>query len=254
MEWMILLKIDDLLLMSGEDVPFLGAKVNIHQPRLKEISLIGETNFFTGSQFLLFNKNYLTDEDKRSLENKSDFDIFMAIMNSKEYSNHKVGASLLLSLLFPNYDILLKRSEILLQNKDDENLSSSINEENFEEFQNIIRTIFAFNLDDKKSEYDPADKIAAKIAEKINRGKKRVSDTKGIDIEDINIFSTYISILAVGLNKNINDLINYTVYQIKNEFKRYQLKLNSDIYLQAKLAGAQDLEEVEDWMSNKLHP
>ena len=51
MEWMILLKIDDLLLMSGEDVPFLGAKVNIHQPRLKEISLIGETNFFTGSQF-----------------------------------------------------------------------------------------------------------------------------------------------------------------------------------------------------------
>lgn len=247
-------KIDELLLLAGEDVPFLGAQVNIHQPRLKEISFIGESNFFTGSQFLLFNKNYLTEEDKRSLENKSDFDIFMAIMNSREPSNHKVSASLLLTLLYPEYDILLNKSEILLQSKENKDLSSSINNENFEEFQNLIRLIFAFDLGNKeKSEYDPADKLAAKIADKINKGKKKVAETKGIDIENIHIFSNYISILAVGLQKDINELMNYTVYQIKNEFKRYQLKLNSDIYLQAKLAGAQDLEEVDDWMGD-IHP
>ena len=46
----------------------------------------------------------------------------------------------------------------------------------------------------------------------------------------------------------MNSLMNLTVPQLKNEFKRYQLKYQNDIYLQARMAGAQDLEEVEDWM------
>ena len=46
----------------------------------------------------------------------------------------------------------------------------------------------------------------------------------------------------------MNELMNYTIYQIKDEFKRFQLKQGYDIYLKAKLAGAQDLEEVENWM------
>ena len=254
MEWMILLKkIDELLLLSGEDIPFLGARVNIHQPRIKEISLIGESNFFMGSQFLLFNKNYLSDEDKIGLEDKDDFEIFMVIMNSREPSQHKEGALLLLSLLYPEYNIMLNQKEILLQSEDN-SLSSSINGENFEEFQNIIRTIFASGMDNKdQDEYNPADRIAARIAEKIKNGKKKVAEKKGIDIEDINIFSNYISILAVGLGKDINELMNYTVYQLKNEFKRFQLRLNSDIYLKARLAGAENLEEVEDWMGD-IHP
>ena len=245
-------KIDELLLMSGEDIPFLGAKVSIHQPRLKEISLIGESNFFMGSHFLLFNKNYLSDQDKKGLENKSDFDIFMAIVNSAEQSKHKDGALMLLTLLYPEYNILPNQNEILLQ-QEDKNFSSSINGQNFEEFQNIIRAMFAFGIEDSESKYDPADALAAKIADKINKRKKKVAESKGVDIEDIKVFSNYVSILAVGLKKNINDLMNYTIYQLKTEFKRYQLKINSDVYLKAKLAGAQDLEEVEDWMGD-IHP
>lgn len=245
-------KIDELLLMSGEDIPFLGAKVSIHQPRLKEISLIGESNFFMGSHFLLFNKNYLSDQDKKGLENKSDFDIFMAIINSAEQSKHKDGALMLLTLLYPEYNILPNQNEILLQ-QEDKDFSSSINGQNFEEFQNIIRAMFAFGIEDSESKYDPADALAAKIADKINKRKKKVAESKGVDIEDIKVFSNYVSILAVGLKKNINDLMNYTIYQLKTEFKRYQLKINSDVYLKAKLAGAQDLEEVEDWMGD-IHP
>jgi len=238
--------------MSGEDIPFLGAKVSIHQPRLKEISLIGESNFFMGSHFLLFNKNYLSDQDKKGLENKSDFDIFMAIINSAEQSKHKDGALMLLTLLYPEYNILPNQNEILLQ-QEDKDFSSSINGQNFEEFQNIIRAMFAFGIEDSESKYDPADALAAKIADKINKRKKKVAESKGVDIEDIKVFSNYVSILAVGLKKNINDLMNYTIYQLKTEFKRYQLKINSDVYLKAKLAGAQDLEEVEDWMGD-IHP
>jgi len=147
---------------------------------------------------------------------------------------------------------LPNQNEILLQ-QEDKDFSSSINGQNFEEFQNIIRAMFAFGIEDSESKYDPADALAAKIADKINKRKKKVAESKGVDIEDIKVFSNYVSILAVGLKKNINDLMNYTIYQLKTEFKRYQLKINSDIYLKAKLAGAQDLEEVEDWMGD-IHP
>lgn len=244
---------NDLLLLSGEDIPFLGARTVIHQPKLKEIALIGEMSFFVGSQFLMFNKNYLADQDKTSLENKSNFEIFMAIMNSGEHFENKEKALLLLSLLFPQYDILLERNKIVLQSRENEEERTFIEEENFEEFQEIINNMFILNSDDNKKAYDPADALAKKIAEKIQKGKQKAAGKKNVDTEDIHIFDRYISILSVGLQKNVNDLVNYTVYQIKTEFKRYQLKLSSDIYLKAKLAGAENLEEVEDWMG-EIHP
>ena len=64
------------------------------------------------------------------------------------------------------------------------------------------------------------------------------------------ILSRYVSILAVGQKKDINSFMQYTVYQLFDEFKRYELKLNWDIYLQAKMAGAKDLKEVDDWMKD----
>jgi hypothetical protein len=48
----------------------------------------------------------------------------------------------------------------------------------------------------------------------------------------------------------MNSLLNYTIYQLFDEFKRFQLKLAWDIHIKAQLAGAKDLEEVEDWMDD----
>ena len=56
------------------------------------------------------------------------------------------------------------------------------------------------------------------------------------------------SILTVGEQKDRISLMQLTVSQLKDEFVRYQLKYQNDIYLRAKMAGAQDLEEIEDWM------
>ena len=45
---------NELLYLSGNDIPFIEAKVIIHQPTIKEIAYIGEKSFFTGCQFLNF--------------------------------------------------------------------------------------------------------------------------------------------------------------------------------------------------------
>ena len=44
--------------------------------------------------------------------------------------------------------------------------------------------------------------------------------------------------------------MEYTVPQLMEAMKRYQAKQDFDLYLKAKLAGAQDLEEVKNWMED----
>ena len=241
-------RVNKVLLLSGKDIPFVGAQTAIHQPKLWEIGMIGgEEKFLYGSQFLLFDKNSFLDQDKNGLDDKSNFYIFMAIMNNSESSIHKQGARDLLTLLFPQDTILFDKDKIILQR---EEFTSCIQEENFDEFQDIIRTMFFSDSDEEKTNYDPADKLASKIADKIKKGKTKAAKSKNLDKdEEIEYYSQYASILAVGLQKDINELMNYTIYQIKSEFKRFQAKVASDFYLKAKLAGAQDLEEVKDWMS-----
>ena len=41
-------------------------------------------------------------------------------------------------------------------------------------------------------------------------------------------------------------LLNYTIYQLYDIYRRYELKAGYDMYVQAKMAGAKDLKEVED--------
>jgi hypothetical protein len=241
------MKLDELLLLSGNDVPFPQAQLVIHVPTLKEIGYIGEENFHMGCHFVIFDKNSLSQEDKNNLGDLSNFDIFMSVMNSHEKSIHKTNALSVLSLLFPNYEIKFEKDKMLLQK---ENFSSIINEQNYEDFKEILVQIFCLERDEKEN-VNPADALAAKIAEKIKKGKEKVAKSKGEGVKKLNIYSRYISILGVG--NNLIDYLNYTIYQLRDQFERFQLKESNDIYIKAKLAGAQNMEEVDNWMED-IHP
>lgn len=245
-------KLDELLLITGTEVPFSAARATIHQPRMNEIAYIGEENFHNGSYFLLFDKNKLIEQGKNDSDNQSNFNIFMSVMNSREKAKYKINALILLKLLFPSAEISLQKDKILLQFKE---YTSSINELNFEEFQSLISQIFCIgdatlNKEDGVSTYDPADDLAKKIADKIAKGKNRNKKLETNQSMKINIYSKMISILSVGLKKDINSFNNYTVYQLRDEFHRFKLKNNFDIYVKAKLAGAENIEEVENWMED----
>ena len=85
--------INELLLLSGNEIPFAQARVSIHQPRINEIAFIGEEAFHLGVQFLNFSKDS-SSVDKNVLKDKSDFEIFMAIANNKESKKLKTNALL----------------------------------------------------------------------------------------------------------------------------------------------------------------
>ena len=47
-----------LALMTGVDIPIPELQVTIHQPTIKEISMIGEQDFFIGIQMLCIDRQY----------------------------------------------------------------------------------------------------------------------------------------------------------------------------------------------------
>lgn len=241
--------LDELLLLSKNDIPFTQAQVNIHQPTIKEISLINEESFHIGCQFLNFSIDNLAYEDKVNLTNRTDFEIFMSMMNNKEKVKYKIDTLLVLTLLFPNHRIKFESDKILLENKDT-CFISIINHLNYNDFKEIISNMFC--LDEMKQEegYNPSDAFAAKIAEKFKKRQEILAKKQGKTNKKISIFSRYISILAVGEKKSMNELMDYTVYQLKDEFKRFQMKQEFDFYIQAKMAGAKDLDEVDHWMED----
>ena len=74
--------------MAGIDIPIPECQIVIHQPRIKEIALIGETEFFTAIQTLSVNKNMIP-EGKTLLSNTNNFQIFMTIMSEKETADKR---------------------------------------------------------------------------------------------------------------------------------------------------------------------
>ena len=242
---------NDLLFLSGNDIPFIEAQVIIHQPTLKEIAYIGERDFFVGCGFLDFSKKLLNDKDKSNLDNYSDFDILMSIMvkRKKETVVTIDAAFKVLTLIFPLYDVEVRNNIIALKRDGQE---FSINRTNFSAFKDILVSMFNLNLgQDSKEKYNPAGTMAAKIADKFKQRHEKLAKLKGglqVNEKRIAILSHYASILAVGLQKDLNDLMEYTVYQLYDEFQRYQLKVQWDAYIQARMAGAKDLEEVDNWM------
>lgn len=243
---------NELILLSGADIPFIEGTITIHQPTLFEISFIGEETLFTGCELLKFSKDILASEDKNRLSNYTDFNILMSIINDKSGSMiHNVScAKQVLELMFPLYDIAYMPNEMVFVDKNDKfTVCGQINDTNFLAFKEMLVDIFCLKQTTGASEYNAQGELAKKIADKFKRRQQQLAELSAKP-KKVAIFSRYISILAVGEHKDMNSFMKYTVYQLLDEFQRFQLKIGYDVYFQARMAGAKDMKEPEDWMKD----
>lgn len=238
-----------LALMCGTDIPLPLYQLTIHQPSLKEISYIGEEDFFTGIQCLCINKTmFLNTEDKNLLSNTNNFQIFMMIVQEKEAKDKKDAIIKVLSLIFPNYKVLFTPSSILLNNSDE---SVIIDINNFEEIQEVFKLIFCTKTGPMdKQTFNPADEKAKEIAQKLMRGRQRIANERAAS--NTSIFSQYLSTLAIGLHQSIEELQKLTMFQIYDLIERFSLWLNWDLDVRQRLAGGKPSKEAENWMKS-LH-
>lgn len=231
-----------LALMCGIDIPIPEIQLTIHQPTIKEIAYIGESDFFLGVQCLTINKNGLV-EDESLLTNTSNFQIFMMIMNQAETIDKKLAVQQLLTLLFPNKKCIFTPRSIVIG-------ESMIDEEYFETFQNILKEIFCFKTNQHdQSMFNPANSKAKKIAEKLMRGRQRVAEINGS--ANASIFSQYLSALTIGTQSmSLQNLMDLTMFQLYDLVERYQLYINWDIDIRSRLAGGKPEGKPENWMKN----
>lgn len=234
-----------LALMCGTEIPVPELQTTIHQPRIKEIALIGEQDFFVAIQCLSINRDQLR-QDNLVLQNASNFQIFMTIMLEKETKDKKDAVKALLTLMFPKYNVLFTPRSIMLQGEN----SIMIDENNFEALQNISKQIFCVNNKNNQEQgFNPANEAAKRIADKLMRGRQRVAELNGQ--ANASIFSQYLSTLTVGLSSmSLQELMDLTMFQLFDLVERYQLYIGWDIDIKSRLAGAKPDDKPDNWMKN----
>lgn len=235
-------------MICGADLPVPECQLVVHQPTIKEISLIGEKNYFTGAQCLTLNKSMFVVEGKNVLGDLNNFQIFMMVMGEKEAKEKKDATIQTLQLVCPNYKTVFTPRSLVLMSPDQ---SITIDENNFDYFQDVLRLIFCSkNGPMDQQSFNPQGSKAQEIAQKLMRGRDRIAKEKGGS--NASVLSQYVSILSIGLGINILDLINLTIFQVYDLIERYGLYMDWDIDLRSRLAGGKPDKSPENWMKN-LH-
>lgn len=243
-----------LMLDTKVNIPFPAAQLTIVQPSVKDISLLGEEGNFLVSVNAL-TKNYRAIKDNFDLSQLSNFEIFMTMMMEKDANVQKIKQNVeqILSLLFPNHQIMMTPQSIILMNE--EKKSFLIDANNFDAFADIIYDMFClrnFHGDDF-DDYNPGGDRARALVEKFRKKRELLAELRrerGENSSLMSVLERYISILAVGERKDKNQLAEYSVFQLVDEFKRFQLKETFDFTFQAKMAGAQKIKDAKDWMGD----
>ena len=235
-----------LALMCGTDIPVPELQTTIHQPTIKEISYIGEQEFFIGLQTLSINKNMLA-QGNSVLESTTNFQIFMTIMKEQETKDKKDAVINLFQLVFPGSQVIFTPMSILLNKEGQQTL---VDENNFDILQEMVKQIFCVNSGPMdQATFNPADEKAREIAEKLMRGRQRVAEQKGET--NSSAFGRYLSILTIGLNAMpLSEAMNLTMYQMYDLVERYTLYLNWDLDIRTRLAGGKPDSKPDDWMKN----
>lgn len=253
--------LNKLALLTGVDIPIPALELIIHQPTIREISYVGELNYFSTIQTLCFNKNTIIASNPKvgsNLSVMSNFQIFMTLINNiKDEEDRKQIQNNLLSvftILFPGYTVQIMPNNMgLYFNNTEKQHSIMINDTNFDVLKDALDEVSGVNncIGGENANYNPRGKKAAMIAAKLMKGRTRAAKSKGGSIDGV--LGRYVSILTVGLSSMaLDDCLNLTVYQLYDLIERYSLYLGWDLDIKSRLAGGKPDDKPDDWMKD-LH-
>lgn len=232
-----------LALMTGIDIPIPELQTTIHQPTIKEISMIGEQNFFIGIQLLCVDKK-LYIEDENLLANTTNFQIFMTMIEQKQMADKKQSVQQVLTLLFPQAKVIFTPRSIFL-NFGEGNVT--IDEGNFEKLQELLIQQFCLQGSGQES-FNPQSKKAKEIAQKLMKARQKVAQSKAKENSG-SMFTQYLSVLTIGTSLTLKDVMDLTMYQLYDLVERYSMYINWDIDIRSRMVfGSKNDKPIENWM------
>lgn len=158
-------------------------------------------------------------------------------------------------LLLPEYKTIFLPTSILFSRKTQEGFQEhSLTKDNFEGFKNIVSEMFCLKYiqgEDGQGGYNPGGPQARAIVKKFQERQVKLAKLKGKDSKtSIEVLYRYTSILAAGQQKDINQLMNYSLYQLVDQFRRFKMREDYEMVVRLRLAGAKDVESVPHWMGD----
>ena len=237
------------LYLSGQDVPVSECNIIIHQPTIKQIVMFKETAFIGAMQLFAKIEDNIAKlrELHESLEQFTDFQLLMALLNQDDEVKQNVNS--FFELIFPQYTVEIRESDISFYYN--EQRVGMINPYNYNVFCDTINKLFGLPTDNNK--YSPINAKAKELAEKFKKRAEILAKQKGKANDSPSLFGSYVSILSVGMNMDINILLNYTPFQLYDTFDRYWKKVNSDFYQRVSTMPMMDtskMEEPASWTDN----
>ena len=237
------------LYLSGQDVPIQECNIIVHQPTIKQIMIFKESVFLSTIQlFGNIDDTILKLRESNPLtEQFNDFQLLMALVNQDKTIKQKITT--FFELIFPLYIIEIKDDAFYFYINDQK--VGTINLSNYKIFCETIKTLFGLPTDNKK--YIPANDKAQELANKFKKRAEILAKRKGKDEDSPSLFGSYVSILSIGMNIDINILLNYTPFQLYDSFNRYWKKVHSDFYQRVSTMPMMDtskIEEPDSWTDN----
>lgn len=241
-----------LALMTGIDIPIVELQTSIHQPTIKEISYIGEVEYFSALQILCFEKNTIMamqPEGANSLQNMNNFEIFMMLMNDAQLASKKNSVLSVLTILFPGYTAQLLPRGLYFNNATTKH-NFTLDENNFDFLKKVLTEVGGMgnSTSGNNGNFNPKGKKAAEIAAKLMKARQKVNQNSG---NTGSVLTRYTSILTIGLSSmSLNDCLNLTVFQLYDLIERYGLYVSWDLDIRSRLAGGKPDDKPDDWMKN----
>lgn len=245
--------IDYLTLVSGVDIPIPKKGLVMRQPKLREIAMLGEEEFYSKASFLLITKEKMIENLSKKFDieevesvygNFNEYQILQIILGSEPKT--VLDVQQILILLFPEYNVSIEENGLMFIDKDGIKI---IYPDDYEEFREYIKTILCLNNKaTSEDEYNPADEAAKEIARKLKKRKERLSELN--PKEHQSVLGNYLSSIAIGTNSyTIEAALDLTIFQLFDQISRYTKWHRSEFNIDCTLAGAKDVESI-NWFEN----
>lgn len=230
------------MLVTGIDIPVEAFGITIHQPRVREIAMLGEQNYFIALSIFRMNKKQLHIESP----DVTNWMIFNESLAQKMEGIKDVRALLsnFLQLFFTTKINIGPRS-LIIQNKDQ---LINIEPEQFDDFQELIGIVGGASLlSGSKEEFNPANRLAAEIAEKMKKARARLAALQP-QAKSKGFLARYIRAVAIATANSLSDVTEMTILQLNSLMQTYLAWEAYDLDVKSRLAGAKNDNKLVHWM------
>lgn len=250
----------NLLKIGGKD--FYFENIKLHNPTLNEIIeyIENENDILFSIKFLSSSFLEMLDISKENIEKEiNDFEIFINLIFQETVLDQEIltleqkkNIINLLALIFKDFSLSLGQSEMIFENKND-NILIILNNENFNNFQEVIKEMFDISFlfgENGEKQYNIVEnsKQAQAILEKLKKAEQKRNRINGNE-NNGSIFENYVLILSVGLKQSPKTILDLTLYQVLQLFKRFKMKLEWDLDIKCRLAGGSPDNQPDNWLA-----